>query len=250
MTTQADKARQFRQLHGPGDPLVLCNVWDAGSAAAVERAGAKAIATSSWAVAAAQGYEDGENMPFDAMLAVLERIVKGTQLPVTADFEGGYAADIPRIAEHARKLLGLGVIGFNFEDQVMKGPGLLPMAEQVARLRALRRTCDDLGIPAFINARTDVFLKASSAAESSALLAETLARGAAYRDAGADGLFVPGLTDPAPIRSLCEAMPLPVNIMITDRHASLAPFAQLGVARISFGPAPYIGLMAELERSA
>lgn len=249
-TSQADRANHFRRLHVPGAPLVLFNVWDAGSAAAVERAGAGAIATSSWSVAAAQGYKDGEDMPFEDMLATVGRIVGSTALPVTADFESGYAAEASRITENARKLLDLGVVGVNFEDQVIDGPGLYDIAQQCTRLHAVRRAADDLGVPAFINARTDVFLKASPQADPSALLDEALARGSAYVEAGADGLFVPGLTDPALIRAICEHVPLPINIMVSETHPDIGELAKLGVARISLGPAPYIALMAELERSA
>jgi 2-methylisocitrate lyase-like PEP mutase family enzyme len=250
MTAQADKASRFRRFHVPGDPLVLCNVWDAGSAVAVERAGARAIATSSWSVAAAQGYNDGEHMPFDEMLAIAGRIVRNTDLPVTVDFESGYAVDASRIAENASRLLEVGVIGFNLEDQIIDDTGLHGIAEQCARLGVVRQAAEDFGVPAFLNARTDVFLKASPDADASVLLDETLARGAAYREAGANGFFVPGLTDPALIKAICGALPIPVNIMLGQAQADLAPFAKLGVARISLGPAPYIGLMADLERAA
>ncbi|MFT4055941.1 MAG: isocitrate lyase/phosphoenolpyruvate mutase family protein [Novosphingobium sp.] len=249
MNSQVGKMNRFRRLHRPSDPLALFNVWDAGSAAAVERAGARAIATSSWSVAAAQGHADGEHMPFDDMLAIVARIVGGTDLPVTVDFESGYASDVAAITENAGRLLDLGVVGFNFEDQVIDGPGLYDIAGQGARLRAVRRAADHLGIPAFINARTDVFLKASPEADQSALIDKALSRAAAYRDAGADGFFVPGLTDPAHIRTICEEAPLPVNIMITQENPDLGEFAKLGVARISFGPAPYIQLMRDLERN-
>lgn len=250
MTSQADKESRFRRLHVPGDPLVLCNVWDAGSAAAVERAGSKAIATSSWSVAAAQGYSDGEKMPFDDILAIAGRIVRNTDLPVTVDFESGYAVDASRIAENAGRLLEAGVIGFNIEDQIIDDVGLYRTAEQCARLGTVRRTAEDLGVPVFLNARTDVFLKASPDADPAVLLDDALARGAAYHEGGADGFFVPGLVDPVLIKAICDGLPIPVNIMLGQAPADLALFAKLGVARISLGPAPYIGVMTDLERAA
>ena len=254
MTSHMEKACQFRNLHIPGDPLILCNIWDAGSAAAVARAGAKAIATGSWSVAAAQGYGDGEDLPLDNALSVVARIVRSVDLPVTVDFEGGYAADAKTIETNVRKLLMLGVVGLNFEDQVVHGSGLYRIEDQVARLRAARRAADALGIAAFINARTDVFLKATPNTDHADLLTDALAREAAYAQAGADGFFVPGLTDTSLIRTLCAKATLPINIMMTGDlqqiRNNMRHITPLGVSRISFGPAPYISLSSVLEREA
>jgi 2-methylisocitrate lyase-like PEP mutase family enzyme len=250
MTSQYDKARHFHSLHVPFEPVILYNIWDAGSARSVARAGARAIATGSWSVAAAQGYADGEALPLDDALAVYARIVANTNLPVTIDFEGGYATDPPTVAGNVRRLLELGVVGLNFEDQVVNGVGLYSLADQAARLRAVRQAADALNVPAFINARTDVFLKAAPGTPHRELMDDAVARCAAYADAGADGLFVPGLTDKALIRQICEASALPVNVMITKNLEEFSDMAALGVARISFGPAPYIGLSAVMEREA
>ena len=249
MTLQT-KAQTFRSLHVPGDPLVLYNIWDAGSAVAVARAGAKAIATGSWSVAAAQGYADGEEMPLDDALAVVARILARTDLPVTMDFEGGYAAGPAAVSANLRRLLALGVAGLNFEDQVVNGPGLYSIEDQVARLRALRLTADELGLQVFINARTDLFLKAAPEVDHASLVEEAIARAAAYAAAGADGFFVPGLKDRALIRQICDAVTLPVNVMVSGDPAQVRELAQLGVARISLGPAPYIALSATLEQNA
>lgn len=192
MTSATDKAAYLRSLHVPHDPLILFNIWDAGSAAAVARAGAKVIATGSWSVAAAQGYADGEALPLDDMLAVVARIAKTTDLPLTVDFEGGYAAAPDGIAANVGRLLKLGVAGLNLEDQVVNGAGLFSIEEQAARLRAVRKAADLAGIPAFINARTDVFLKAGNGADHADLLDEAIAREAAYAQAGADGFLCRG----------------------------------------------------------
>lgn len=250
MTSQTSKARQFRELHRPGDPVILYNIWDAGSAAAVARSGAKAIATGSWSVAAAQGHVDGEDLPLDELLTIVGRIVDSVELPVTVDFEGGYAPDPETVAQNVQRLLRLGAVGLNFEDQVVKGPGLHDIDDQMARLRAVRRAADELGIPAFVNARTDVFLKAAPDADPGGLLAEALARGAAYAEAGADGFFVPGLTDGELIGQICARIALPVNVMAPCDPQKVPALAKLGVARISFGPAPYRGFSAFLEREA
>lgn len=249
MTSQSDKARLFRSLHVPGNPVVLYNIWDAGSAAAVARAGARALATGSWSVAAAQGHGDGESLPLEDALANAARIAAAVDLPLSVDFEGGYAREAPAVAGNVARLLACGVAGLNIEDQVVGGPGLIDPAEQVARLRAVRQAVDASGVPAFVNARTDVFLKAAPDADPAALLAEALARGAAYAGAGADGFFVPGLRDRSLIGRLCADVALPVNVMMSDPSA-LADMAATGVARISFGPAPYRRLMAALEQDA
>ncbi|WP_280953013.1 isocitrate lyase/PEP mutase family protein [Mangrovicella endophytica] len=250
MTTTKDKAQAFRRLHMRGEPIILYNVWDAGSAKAVVRSGAKAIATGSWSVAAAQGYDDGEAIPLEDALAVAGRIVRSVDLPVTVDFEGGYAVDPASVTENVRRLLALGVVGLNFEDQVVNGPGLYPVAEQVERLKAVRRAAYDAGVPAFINARTDVFLKAEPGSDHAGLLDEALLREKAYAEAGADGFFVPGLTDTVLVRKLCERATLPINVMAPDDPDRIRGFVGLGVARISLGPAPYVTMTADLERRA
>ncbi|NJM81359.1 MAG: isocitrate lyase/phosphoenolpyruvate mutase family protein [Tabrizicola sp.] len=249
MTSESDKAAVFRHLHVPHNPLILYNIWDAGSARAVARAGAMAIATGSWSVAAAQGHEDGEVLPLDAVLAVVTRIVQSVDLPVTVDFEGGYATDPGAVGQNIRRLLTLGVIGLNFEDQVVNAPGLYSIVDQVARLRAVRDAAEALGVPAFINARTDLFLKAAPDRGHASLLDDAVARAAAYAEAGADGFFVPGLADRTLIRGLCERVTLPVNVMTADPQ-DISDLAACGVSRISFGPSPYIGLTAALERDA
>lgn len=204
MTSQNQTAELFRRMHVPNDPFVLYNIWDAGSAKTVARAGAKAVATGSWSMAAAQGYEDGEELPLEDALALVRRIVQSVDCPVTVDFEGGYAADPDIIRHNVRRLLTLGVVGLNFEDQVVNAPGLYSIEDQVKRLRAVRTAADDLGIPAFINARTDVFFKATSDVDHAHLLNDALARASAYAEAGADGFFVPGLTNKRLIRTICE----------------------------------------------
>lgn len=250
MNDQIAQAQLFRSLHVPNDPIVLYNIWDAGSALAVSRGGAKALATGSWSVAAAQGYADGQAMPLNDLLAVVARIVQSVDLPLTVDFEGGYATDSATVTKNVSRLLGLGVIGLNFEDQKIDSDGLYEIEEQAERIRAARRAADDLGVPAFINARTDIFLKAAPDVDHASLLDEAIAREAAYAKAGADGFFVPGLKDKVLIRQLCENVTLPVNVMTASNREDVRELASLGVARISFGPAPYRLMTSELEGRA
>lgn len=243
---QAERARAFAALHVPGDPLVLFNVWDAGSARAVADAGAQAIATGSWSVAAAQGYADGEALPIDLAIANIARIAAAVTLPVSIDFEGGYAADPDGVAANFARALDAGAIGCNFEDQLVGGEGLYPIADQAARIAALRAVSAD----AFINARTDLFLKAAASAHDLDLVEAALRRADAYAKAGADGFFAPGLRDEALIAALCQASPLPVNIIVFPGFPERAQLAAAGVARISHGPGPYRMAMAAVTEAA
>ncbi|MBA1158388.1 isocitrate lyase/PEP mutase family protein [Microvirga mediterraneensis] len=248
MTDQVTKAEAFKALHVPGRPIVLFNVWDAGTAKAVAASGAKALATGSWSVAAAHGFEDGEYMPFDLALANLERIVAASDLPVTIDLESGYGATPEEVGATIARTVRAGAIGFNIEDGVRE-TALRDAPEQAARLRSAREAADRLGIPAFLNARTDVFLIAASDQHES-LVETALERGRAYADAGADGFFVPGLADERLIAQVVEASPLPVNIMAGAKTPKAARLAELGVARISHGPGPYRMAMKALEDAA
>ena len=250
MTTQREKAERFSVLHVKGDPLILFNIWDAGSARAVEEAGAKALATGSHSVAAANGFADGEKMSLDLAITNLERIVASVELPVTIDFEGGYATDIAGLRENIGKVIGSGAVGINFEDQIVGGEGLYSVEEQSARISAVRESAENNSIPLFINARTDVFLKTYPAIHTDALLEEVLDRASAYADAGASGLFAPGLRDADLIRQLCERSPLPVNIMVLPDTPSNKEMGALGVARISYGAGPYRQMIETLKETA
>jgi 2-methylisocitrate lyase-like PEP mutase family enzyme len=243
-----EKARRFAQLHVKGVPLLLYNAWDAGSARSVLEAGAKAIATSSWSVAAAQGYQDGEVIPIEFAEQIVGRIATSVDAPVTVDFEGGYSEDDNELADNISRLVDLGVVGINFEDRVVKGSGLYGIDRQVRRLGAIRNTAEQKRVDFFLNARTDVFFEhGETAAEA---VNEALERAKAYADAGASGFFIPGLTKDALIGQLCEAVTLPVNVMVMDGVTSNERLAKLGVARISYGPIPYASAMRALQREA
>lgn len=244
-----EKARAFGALHVKGDPLVLYNVWDAGSAKAVAEAGARAIASGNWAVAAAQGFGDGEALPFDLMLQSARQMAGAVDLPVSLDFEGGYAVDTQGLAENIGRLLDIGIVGINFEDRVVGGRGLHEPQEQAARIGALRKAADAKGCALFINARTDVFFQGSQDAPH-VLLEAALMRAELYAAAGADGFFVPGLADADLIKTLCARAPLPVNTMRSADAPSHADLADLGVARISHGPGPYLAAMEGLRALA
>ena len=243
----ASKFDQFRELHRAGDPLILFNVWDAGSAAAVAKAGAKAIATGSASVAAANGFGDGEEVPMDFALANAERIVGAVDVPVTVDFEGGYAADPGQLAKNMALLAATGAIGCNFEDQIVGGDGLWPVRDQCERLKAARRAAGDAF---FINARTDIFLKAKPDAHDAAAADAAIERALAYADAGASGYFIPGLANLELVERITKASPIPVNAMWLPGGPTNAQWAAAGIARISHGPFPQMALMATFEEMA
>ena len=248
--TQADKAKAFAALHIKGNPLTLYNAWDAGSAAAITRAGAKAIASSSWAVAATQGFGDGQALPLGDALAICRRIVAATELPVTVDFEGGYAVEPDAVARNATGLIETGAIGVNFEDSVIGKGGLHDIKTQCARIAALRAAADATGIPLFINARTDGFIPGRREGTPEALLEDALQRASAYREAGASGIFVPLLVDEALIERFIAACNLPLNILLTPNAPAPARLAALGVSRISHGHFSYLAMIEAVEAAA
>jgi 2-methylisocitrate lyase-like PEP mutase family enzyme len=245
---QTEKARRFAELHVKGAPLLLFNAWDAGSAKSIVAAGAQAIATSSWSVAEAQGYRDGEAIPIELAEQIIARIAATIDVPVSVDFEGGYSEDDGELAANISRLLELGVIGINFEDRVVKGPGLYDIERQARRLVAIRKAAEQKRVGLFINARTDLFLGQSR--DPAQFVGEALDRAKAYAAAGASGFFIPGLANDAFIGRICESVTLPVNVMLMDGVPSNDRLADLGVSRISYGPSPFINAMSALQQEA
>ena len=216
MTDQTRKAEQFRGLHAPGRPLILFNIWDAGSAKAVASGGAKAIATGSWSVANAYGFADGELLPLRLAIDNLRRIVDATDLPVTVDLESGYG-DLPEVvAETIGLAIEAKAVGCNLEDSFPVNGRLRETADQAARIRRARQAADATNFPFFINARTDIFFQRPPEHHNDAMVAEAIERARVYADAGADGIFAPGLIEISLIARLAEASLLPLNIMIGD----------------------------------
>ena len=243
----SDKAGIFARLHQPGDPVILYNAWDTGSARAVVRAGAKAVATGSWSVAAAWGYEDGEQLPLELVLTNATRIADAVSQPVTIDFEGGYAVKPDEVAANMARLALTGVVGCNLEDQVVGGTGLHDIGKQVKRIAAARR---GVGDAFFINARTDIFLQTSQDSHDAAMVDAAIERAHAYAAAGASGCFAAGLGDIALIRRLCDAVTLPVNVIPLPGGPDARALAAAGVARISYGPRPYRTMIKGVEEAA
>jgi 2-methylisocitrate lyase-like PEP mutase family enzyme len=250
MTEAKKKANDFHALHVPGRPFVLFNIWDPGTAKAVAASGARAIATGSWSVAAANGFKDGEDVPLDLAIDNLARIARATALPVSVDIESGYGKTADAVGRTIARTIEAGAIGCNLEDSFPDSGKLRDIAEQVERIRQARRAADAAGLRYFINARTDVFFQESAERHDEAMLAAAIERAGAYADVGADGLFAPGLANQAMMARLTRASPLPVNIMVGDGTPALDLLADAGIARVSHGPAPYLAVMKELEQLA
>ncbi|MFJ1708669.1 isocitrate lyase/phosphoenolpyruvate mutase family protein [Kitasatospora sp. NPDC088346] len=248
MTTQNDKAKLLHSLHRPGAPLVLANVWDAASARLVAGAGAPAIATASASVSWTLGVPDGHRLDRARALAQTALIASAVDLPVTADLEHGFADTAEGVGETVTALLATGAVGVNLEDS-WSGPGVLrPVDDAAERIAAARRAADRAGIPLFLNARTDVFLL--GVGDPAGRLEEALARARAYVAAGADGVFVPGVDDPATVAALVAAVPVPLNVMAGPGAPGVAELAALGVGRISLGPGLAKVAYAAVRRAA
>ena len=250
MADQTRKAEQFRALHIPGKPLVLFNIWDVGSAKAVAAGGAKAIATGSWSVANANGFADGERIPLALAIDNLRRIVGATDLPVTVDLESGYGDAPEVVGETIALAIDAGAVGCNLEDSFPASGKLRETVDQANRIRRARQTANATNIRFFINARTDVFFQRPLEQHDDAMVIEAIERARAYAEAGADGLFAPGLADITLITRLAEAVPLPLNIMVGDATPPVRVLAEHGVARVSYGPRPYLMMMKALEEAA
>lgn len=224
-------ASTLRALHVPGTPLVLTNAWDAASARMVEAAGFPAVATSSAATAAVLGYDDGEAAPFAEVLAAAARIVRAVNLPVTVDFERGYRL---APAELVERFAATGAAGLNLEDSDPGNGTMIDAGEQADFLAGVRAAAQSSGLDLVINARTDSFLRRAGSPEER--LAATIDRGTRYLAAGADCVYPIGAGDPDVIRTLAEAIPGPLNVGYGQGALSVADYAALGVARVSFGP--------------
>jgi len=238
MTSHAEKARRFHALHHAGRILVLPNAWDAASARVLELAGAAAIATTSAGVAASLGYPDGERVPRALAMDAVRRIVAAVDVPVSVDVEAGY----DDVRETVRAVVEAGGVGVNLED-ALADPGVL-----VDRIRAAHETAAGLDVPLFVNARTDVYLR--STADSVAKLGDAVSRLRAYEAAGADGLFAPGVDDPATIRELVTAVGRPLNILAGAGVPPVRELERLGVARVSVGSGPMRATLGLVRRIA
>jgi 2-methylisocitrate lyase-like PEP mutase family enzyme len=227
MTKNPEHATAFHALHRGPAPLILANAWDAGSARLIESLGAPAIATTSAGVAWVHGYPDGDALPVPLVIATAAAIARVIRVPLTMDIEGGYSDDPEAVGKLAAALIDAGAVGINLED----GGGTPDLL--CAKIARIRRVAGELGVDLFINARTDVYLRGLG--PEAGRVAETVARAARYREAGASGIFVPGLREPAEIRAVAEDAGLPLNVMAWPGLPAAAELARLGVRRFSAG---------------
>lgn len=230
--TRKEKMEAFHRLHH-NNLLLLPNAWDVISAKIFEQEGAQAIGTTSAGIAAALGYPDGQRIPKDLFLEAVERIVSSVRVPVSIDLEAGYGQTVGEICATVQKVIHMGAVGINLEDTDPETNQLIPLTQQVERIRAIRKLANENNLPLFINARTDVYWSSNIPPEKR--YEETLRRLVAYKKAGADGVFVPGLTDVPLITKLCHETQLPLNILGGDWITSLDILKNAGVARISIG---------------
>lgn len=230
--TQAQKSELFREQHRDKKILLLPNVWDSLSARLIVSAGFNSVATASFSLAAAHGYEDGEKIPFAKLLEVVAEITKAVDVPVSVDFERGYAADLASLADNVRRLLDAGAIGVNIEDRDADGRTLTSIAAQCKKLETIRETGIKYGMHIVINARTDAYLLKLD----TDYFKDTLLRGKAYRDTGADCFYPLGIDNYSDIGRVLNEIDLPVNMLLMKPVADLKKLEGMGVNRVSLGP--------------
>ncbi|MFC4101680.1 isocitrate lyase/PEP mutase family protein [Paenibacillus xanthanilyticus] len=240
------RMKEFQGLHESNDLLVLGNAWDLPSAHVLEKAGFKAIGTTSWGIATSLGYSDGEAIDFELQLAVIQRIVNHVQVPVSADIESGYGPNDEVIVSNVLKVANIGAVGINIEDSLKASRGLKPLSEQCGLLAKIRSALDNSGFgDFFINARTDPYLLHHLDP-----LNETMTRSKHYVESGASGIFVPGLKNWEEIRMIASSASAPLNVMALPDLTDCEKLKELGVRRLSLGGSLYRKMTALLEQCA
>lgn len=246
---QAQKAELFRKLHHGRRMLLLPNAWDAVSARIIEECGYPAIATSSAAVAFSLGYPDGQRISRDEMLDMAGRIARAVNVPVSADLEAGYGMTANDMAETVKAAVAAGIIGINLEDTTGDDESsFVALPLQVEKIRAIRETAKSLGVPFVLNARTDIYL--TPIGPEPTRFERTVERLRAYKDAGADCLFAPGLYDRETIARLVKALDAPLNILANPACPPIPELEKMGVARLSAGSGVMRASMGLVRRIA
>ena len=247
-TTQRGRAERFRALHGRGRILILANAWDVASARLFEVAGFPAVGTTSAGVAWSYGYPDGQKIPFELIVDTTRRVAESVSVPVTADIEHGFSNHPDEVERAVARIIEAGAIGLNLEDASDEpGHPLVSVADMVAKIRAARRAGERTGVPVFVNARTDVYFLGL---DDAARVRETKERFSAYAEAGADGVFAPGLTAKDEIVEILESIRLPLNVYALPGLPPAAELERLGVARVSVGCGPMQATLATLREIA
>jgi len=243
-----DKAELLRSLHHGPPILVIPNAWDAATARVFEHAGFAAVATTSAGVAAALGYPDGGAVPANEMIEAVARIARAVQVPVSADIEYAYAAGPGAVADVVLRFVAAGAVGVNIEDYVPGASELEPVTLQADKITAVIKSATTAGVRVVVNARTDVFLR--QIGDPVRRLPAAIERGRAFRDAGADCVFVPGVSDAATIEALVAGIRGPINILAGPDTVSVTALERLGVARVSVGSGPMRASLALVREIA
>jgi 2-methylisocitrate lyase-like PEP mutase family enzyme len=233
--TSADNAKLFKSLHHNDKILVLPNIWDPLGAVLLESLGYAAVATASASIAFSNGYADGENISFKELLDILKKIVRSVKVPVTADIESGYASNIAILEENMKQLIDAGISGINIEDSAHDDGNIISINEQCEKISCIKNTALKMSDPLFINARTDVYLKANNLSPEEKL-SETIRRGNAYKDAGADGFYPIFLKEKESMKIIAKEVGLPVNILLLPGIPDFETLQTIGIARVSLGP--------------
>lgn len=248
LSSQADKAEEFRRLHDRRSILVLPNAWDVPSARVFEDEGFPAVATSSAGMLVSLGYPDGEEIPSAEFDSAVKRIAKVLSVPLSVDVVGGFGGSPEGVAKSVRAVIGAGAVGINIEDFVHSTKKMLPVEKQVARLWGLVKLRKALKVPFVINARTDALRFAEG--DDNAKFEEAVRRAEAYRDLGADCVYPMGLADAALISRFAKALDFAFNVMVRKGLPRVAELKELGVARVSFGPSASYAAMGLLRRAS
>ncbi len=233
---QKTKAIQFHQLHHSGKMLVFPNIWDSLGAILLENLQYPAIATASASIAFTNGYNDGEHLPFNDLLIQLTKIVSSVNIPVTADIESGYATNGKQLEENIKRLIATGIVGINIEDTNKETGSLISTENQCENIRIIKNVSKEMGISLFINARTDVYIHGNEFETAEAKLEETLKRGLAYKNVGADCFYPIVMRQKQDIKRTVEQLQMPINILTLPGIPELNVLNEMGVARVSLGP--------------
>jgi len=242
------KARRFQELHQGPRLLVVMNAWDAASARVFEEAGAQAVGTGSAGIAFSHGYPDNDRIPRQVILDATREIVSAVDVPVTADILTGLGSTVEEVVETVKEVIAMGAVGINVEDATDEGPRLFEIERQVEKIAAIAAAVKASGVPIVVNARTDSYwLKVGDA---TAQLRTSIERANRYREAGADCLFVPAVTDKVAIRTLVQEIQGPINILTVPGCPPIPELEQLGVRRVSEGSGPMRAAMGLTRRIA
>ncbi|MFM8875660.1 MAG: isocitrate lyase/phosphoenolpyruvate mutase family protein [Anaerolineae bacterium] len=244
--SQAAKAQQLLSLHNNGKLLILPNVWNPIGARMLQAKGYPAVATASAAISESLGYSDGEQLKLDTMLDMVTRIVRSVDLPVTADFEAGYADTIEDLQVNISRLLDTGAVGINFEDSFDDSAHLRPIPTQMERIKAVREVAERRGVHLVINARADSFF-AEGFSSDEERIEDVVTRLNAYTQAGAECVYPVGRGDKETLTILRKRLTAPINVLATAKTASLNELQALGINRVSFGPYIFRSLLAKMS---